>query len=75
MLASVAHATKTVSKLTIIKGVLVDLIVVFLFVLSSLLQVLNVLVSVSTLHFTYGTIKGLQGLGKVAMVKQAIRKA
>ena len=49
--------------------------VVFLLILPSPLQPLNVLVSVFALHFALCAIESLYSLGKVAMVEQTILEA
>ena len=45
-----------------------------LFVLSSLLQVFDILITAFALHFSSCAIKGLQTLGKVGMMEEAILK-
>ena len=51
-----------------------DLKLVFRFVLSGLLQVLNILITVFAPHFSSRAIKGLQRLSKIAVMEQAIVK-
>ena len=47
---------------------------VFRFVLSGLLQVLNILITVFAPQFSSRAIKGLQRLSKIAVMEQAIVK-